>query len=414
MNIGESAAGGMDVVSARSTSGQFIVRGIPQGTPRSRPGDADVSYLRLDPMLTAVSLERIKQNVHAALNLPDKWRGLITVTTFPAREDDAAVRVTSVHYADGWGYGVELPEVLDKARFVRCAVGVLLAEFANRNALARESELPPWLAEGLAAQLDSTIATTLALEPGKLSLSEARGDPLRKSRELIRQRGALTFSQLSLPGDSELSDANRDLYRACSHVLVHELLRLRDGRESLRDMLEQLPAHLNWQAAFLRAFHNHFPRLIEADKWYMLAATHISERDALSVWPLETSFAQLDDLLATSVQVRTSTNDLPILAQVKLQRIISEWEPAVQTPVLEQKLAQFEVLRRRAAAALVDIVTEYELVVGSCARGRVSKARNGKPRFSANSPALVREALKRLDQLDRRLQALRNQLQPAQ
>ena len=95
------------------------------------------------------------------------------------------VRVTSVHYANGWGYGVELPEVVDKPRFVRCAVAVILAEFANRNALTREAELPPWLAEGLAAHLETTALSTLALEPGRLSRSAPHSDPLRAARELV-------------------------------------------------------------------------------------------------------------------------------------------------------------------------------------------------------------------------------------
>ena len=73
--------GGLEPVTARSTSGQFVVRGIPQGPPRARDGDAEVNYLRLDPMLTAVSLDRIRQLVQGELNLPEKWRGLITVNT---------------------------------------------------------------------------------------------------------------------------------------------------------------------------------------------------------------------------------------------------------------------------------------------------------------------------------------------
>ncbi len=404
--------GGLEPVTARSTSGQFVVRGIPQGPPRALSGEIEVSYLRLDPMLTAVSLERIKQSVQGELNMPGKWRGLITVNTFPTQEDDAPVRVTSVHYADGWGYGVELPEVVDKPRFVRCAVAVVLAEFANRNALTREAELPPWLAEGLAAHLEANALSTLALEPGRLSRSEARGDPLRSARELVRRRGALTFTQLSLPGAVELSDPNHDLYRACAHIFVHELLRLRDGREALREMLTQLPAHLNWQTAFLRAFQAHFQRLIETDKWYMLAATHVSERDALSVWPLATTFSQLDELLSTSVDVRTSTNDLPIHTQVKLQRIIAEWEPTKQAPVLEQKLAQFEVLRRRAAAELAELVTHYELALDAYAHRRTSKSRHGQGESPVNVRLLARDTVKRLDQLDRRLEALREKLLP--
>ncbi len=406
-----TAPGNPEPIAARSTSGQFIVRGLPQGTPVLQPGNSkSVGYLRLDPTLTAISLERIKQLIQDELNMPPKWRGLITVQTFPMQDDNTPVRVTSVHYADGWGYGVELPEVVDKPRFVRCAVGVILAEFANRNALNREAELPQWLTEGLAAHLEATALLGLALEPGKLAHSEPRADPLRQARELVRERGALTFTQLSLPGEGELSNANHDLYRACSHIFVHELLRLRDGPNALREMLTRLPSNLNWQTAFLQAFHAHFPRLTEADKWYMLAATHVSERDALSVWPIATTLSQLDELLSTPVEVRASANELPIHTQVKLQRILAEWEPAKQESVLEQKLSQFEALRRRAAAELIGLVSEYELVLDSYLHRRVSNPRTHQRDAVPNTRLLIRDAIKRLDQLDQRLEVLREKL----
>ncbi|HEU0008425.1 MAG TPA: hypothetical protein VFT34_01270, partial [Verrucomicrobiae bacterium] len=48
-----------EALVARSTSGQFVVRGLPQGPLRSGQSTSEVGYLRLDPSLTAVSLERI-------------------------------------------------------------------------------------------------------------------------------------------------------------------------------------------------------------------------------------------------------------------------------------------------------------------------------------------------------------------
>ena len=386
----------LDPLVARSASGQFVVRGIPQGPPRTRNFTGEVSYLRIDPSLTAVSLERIRQTLYGELDLPDKWRGLVTVNTFPAGEDDARITITSVHYTGGWGYKVQMPEIVDKPRFIRCAVALILMEFANRNAVTREAELPLWLAEGLAAHLEATSLPTLALEPeSRISGKATRPDPLRAARELVRARGALTFTQLSLPSDAELSGANHDLFRACAFIYVTELLRLRGGREALREMLAQLPSHLNWQTAFLRAFEPHFPRLIEADKWYMLAATHVSGRDAFSVWPPATTLAQLDEILSIPVQVRASTNDLPITTQVKLQRLISEWEPAKQAPVLAQKLIQLELLRCRAAPELIELVREYELAIETYARRGKLSARRG------------REVVKRLDALDQRLEMAR-------
>lgn len=401
-------AGELTPVTARSTSGQFVVRGLPQAPPRTRVSGQEVSYLRLDPALTAVSLERVRQILNGELNLPEKWHGLITVTTFPVQEDNASVRVTSVHYANGWGYNIEFPEIVDKPRFLRSAVSVLLMEFANRTAVTREAELPQWLTEGLTAHLEATALPTLALEPGgEIARRGAHVDPLRAAREIIRARGPLTFTQLSLPSDAELSGSGHELFRACSHLLVHELFRLRGGRDALREMLAGLPRHLNWQTAFLGAYHEHFARLVDADKWYMLAATHLAGRDSLSVWPLETTFVQLDEILFTAVQVRAAASELPIVTQVKLQRVISEWEPSKQSPVLEPKLTQLEALRRRAAAQLVELIMEYEQALDAYVHRRSPRSRNPRADSGVNSRLLTRDTLKRLDAIDQRLEALR-------
>lgn len=402
-------AGEIIPVTARSTSGHFVVRGLPQSPPRSRVAGPEVGYLRLDPALTAVSLERVRQILNGELNLPEKWHGLISVATFPVQEDNPSVRVTSVHYANGWGYNIEFPEIVDKPRFLRSAVSVLLMEFANRSAVTREAELPPWLTEGLTAHLEATALPTLALEPGgEIARSGAHVDPLRAAREIIRARGPLTFTQLSLPSDAELSGSGHELFRACSHLLVHELFRLRGGRDALRELLASLPRHLNWQTAFLRAYQEHFARLVDADKWYTLAATHLAGRDSLSVWPLDTTFAQLDEILSTAVQVRAAASDLPIVTQVKLQRLLSEWEPSQQSPVLEQKLTQLEALRRRAAAELVDLIMGYEQALDTYVHRRAPRSHSARGDSGVNPRLLTRDTLKRLDALDQRLEALRS------
>jgi len=53
--------------------------------------------------------------------------------------------------------------------------------------------------EGLAAELEADSLAGLALEPEKgLTRSAPRADPLRQAREVVRERGMLTFDQLRL------------------------------------------------------------------------------------------------------------------------------------------------------------------------------------------------------------------------
>jgi hypothetical protein len=410
-------AAAIEPVSIRSQSGQFFVRGLPLGRPVTGFPTSAVPYLRLDPMLTAVSLERIRQTlIEDTLGLKDKWRGLITVAIQPVQQDNPVAHVTAMRYTDGWGYRVDLPERTDKEQFINVAVRVMVAEIANRKATEREAELPPWLATGLSAELQAGILATLALEPAPAMDQRGRNpDPLRSVREVLRRRPALKLDELNMPAAEQLSGANAELYRACAHLFVHELLRLRGGRDALREMLLHLSDHLNWQTAFLRAFAAHFPRLIDVDKWYSLNVAHVSGRDLMSVWPLETTWKQLDEILATKVQVRLGANELPIDTTVTLQRIIMEWEYARQRPVLLQKVERLVALRPRAAPELVALVDGYAQVLHSYVTGRPPKFQPS-PAGTIDTrrlPAAMRNLLQQLDELDSRRGALRERTAPA-
>jgi hypothetical protein len=401
----------LEPVSIRSTSGQFLVRGLPLGPPVTGFSTSEVKYLRLDPTLTAVSLERIRQTLaEDLLGLKDQWRGLVTVSIQPVREDNPPAHATAVRFTDGWGYRMELPERIDKERFITVVVRVLLAEIANRAATQREAEMPPWLAEGLSAELQAGTLTTLALEPAPpLNQRVRQPDPLRSAREVLRRRPALRLDDLNMPTAEVLSGNNAELYRACAHLFVHELLRLRGGRDALRAMIQRLPEHLNWQSTFLQAFASHFPRLIDVDKWYALNVAHVSGRDPLSLWPIETTWRQLEDILTPQVQVRLATNDLPIDTTVPLQRIITEWEFARQQPVLLQKVERLQALRPRAGPELAELVAGYARVLQSYATGRPPRIQSSPtgPGERTRLPLAVRTLLQQLDGLDARREKLR-------
>jgi len=403
----------LEPVSVRSQSGQFLVRGLPLGAPVSGFPTSAVQYLRLDPTLTAVSLERVRQTlVEDMLGLKMKWRGLITVAIHPVREDNPSAQITSTRYTDGWGYRLDLPERIDKRQFIDAATRIVLVEIANRAATAREAEMPPWLAEGLSAELQSGVLSTLALEPAPAMDQRGRKpEPLRSVREILRRRPALRLDELNMPTAEHVSGQNAELYRACAHLFVHELLRLRGGRDALRDMLLRLPKNLNWQTAFLRSFASYFPRLIDVDKWYALNVAHVSGRDPMSVWPLETTWKQLDEILATKVQVRLGANDLPMDTTVSLQRVVTEWEFDRQRPVLLQKLERLLALRPRAPPELTELVDGYARALQSYVTGRPPKFKPS-PLTEGGArrlPAAIRNFLQELEKLDARREKLRQQ-----
>lgn len=412
---GASHAAGPEPVNVRSQSGAFLVRGVPLGPPPSGYATGAVQYLRLDPTLTAVSLERIRDALLTELAFKDQWRSLITVQTQPVEEDDAPVQINSVRFKDGWGYRVQIPERVGKDVFMRTAVKVVLLELANRTALTREAELPPWLAEGFAAHLQSSLSAALALEPETLTAGRTlRHDPLQTAREILRRRAPLVFDELCLPAPEQLAPTNHEVFRSCSQIFVQELLRLRGGRDAMRDFLQRLPENLNWQTTFLQSFRAHFEKLIDADKWYALTVANSSGRDLLSRWPLTESWKQLDDILLTRVQVRIAAAELPIETTATFQRILTEWDAARQRPVLEQKVLHLQALLPRIAPELADLAAGYLDVLQAHLTGRTIKwSGTDLPPDAAyrqkDVSRKVRLTLRHLDALDTR----RDHLRPA-
>src|SRR2546423_3800632 len=292
-------------VTVLGHSGQFVVRGVRMGAPLLAASNGDVPYLRLDPTLLAISCERIKGAVLSELGMKDAWRGKIYISLHPIQDDREPIMVTSVHHSDGWSYRMEIPEQVEPARLVKSIVEVLLLEMGNRNARAVATDLPLWLPEGLAAHLQATILSNFTLEPeSRIALRERGQDPLAHARERLRTHAPLTLNELNWPAEEQLSDENMDTYQSCAQIFVYELLRLRDGRACLREMLAHLPEKLNWQTAFLRAFSSHFQRLIDVDKWWSLHVVHVTGQGFVSAWVREELCRQLEDILTTPVQVR--------------------------------------------------------------------------------------------------------------
>ena len=405
----------IEPVSLRSHSGQFLVRGLPLGAPLISPSTNAVSYVRLDPALVAVSCERIKSALLGELAAKDLWRGKIFVFLHPVTDDHESIVVTSLHYADGWGYRMEIPEVVDGPRLVKSVVEVLLLELANRNARARAAELPLWLAEGLAAHLQATILSNFTIEPETRIIRGERGrDPLARAREPLRACPPLSLNELNWPPEDQFSEIGAETYRCCAQLFVYELLRLQDGRACLREMLARLPENLNWQTAFLRAFSAHFQRLLDVDKWWSLHVVHLTGQGFASAWARPEFCQQLLDVLATPVQVRLSPQELPLTSQVKLQSILEEWDFERQQPTLREKVNLLQALRLRASPDSIGLVEDYRQTLdGYLQRRRTAGGRKAAP--SPQARLIVKEAIKHLDDLDARLETFRKQTNsPAQ
>ncbi|MGB7748241.1 MAG: hypothetical protein WBN75_13245 [Verrucomicrobiia bacterium] len=415
-----------DMISVRSVSGQFIVTGAPSATGgaglAARPEIAtNADLVRLEPALLAVSVERIKASLRRELDLNPNapWRGNIFLALHPAQTTDDDVAIISERSANGWNYQVRLPDVLPRTRFARAMTGVLLLEFANRNARARCAEVPAWLIDGLSRQLFADDWQNVILSsPGKLvnglpvsrTVTTERGlDPLAGTRRLLQNEPALTFEQLCWPTGGQLSGSDGGVYRACAQLLVNELLELKNGRAHLRAMLEMLPDCHNWQMAFQIAFRENFPRPLDVEKWWAVQVVSFVARDPGPCWTPAVSRDKLDEILSVPVEMRAASNALPAHAYISLQAVIRNFDRERQVAILQPKLRDLELAQLRMAAPLAALTDDYRRAIANYL-GSTSHAAPlphlGKHPPPSPSKTTVKDTLKKLDALDARRRAI--------
>ena len=415
-----------DTTSARSVSGQFIVTGAPSTAAKAglaaRPEIAtNTDFVRLEPALLAVSAERIKASLRRELDLDPNapWRGQIFLALHPAQSTDDDVAIVSERFAGGWNYQVRLPDVLPRTRFARAMTGVLLLEFANRNARARSAEIPAWLTDGLSRQLlDDDWQKAILSSPAKKvngllvsrTVTTERGlDSLTRTRQTLRNYPALTFEQLSWPTGEQLSGADGGVYRASAQLLVNELLALKNGREHLRAMLETLPDCYNWQTAFQSAFRDNFPRPLDVEKWWALQIVGFDARDPGPRWTPAVSRDRLDEILSVPVEMRMASNALPVHAQISLQAVIRNWDRARQGAILQTKLRDLELAQLRMAAPLVVLTDGYRRALADylgLGKRPSFVMRWIKHPFTSSSKLTLEATLQKLDALDARRRAI--------
>ncbi len=409
---------GSDLVSARSHSGQFVVYG---GRSFAPPPPAfglatNRDFVRLEPTLVTVSCERIKQALMRELGATAPWSGTVFLVLHPAGAPGDTITVTSERFRGGWQYRIDFPDLVERSRYMRVIVQVLLLEMANRTAQEHPAEIPLWLVEGLTQLLLASSEVELILSPPRANANglnysattlNARKETLRQqARKRLHGRPPLTFEDLSWPGEEQLSGDAGDLYRGSAQLFVGELLRLPNGRGCLQAMLAQLPQYYNWQFAFLSAFNPFFERLLDVEKWWALSVAQVTGLDIAPTWPLEESWQKLTRTIHSAAQVRFGTNELPLHAEITLQTVIREWDLAPQTQALNNTLRELVLLRSRIDREFVGLVQDYCLALETYLQERDHAGFVLATKKAARRRA-IETAIQQLDALDARREALR-------
>jgi hypothetical protein len=404
-------------LSTRSVSGQFMVRSsvVPDDNTRVAILLKNANCVQLTPSTLVVSCERIKEILWRKLNQSPSWRGRIFLDLRPARSDAETVTIVSERFADGWQYGVEIPDVMEREIYVRAIVQALLVEIVNRNNTdLRSTEIPLWFVAGISREIIVGNEKEIIIEPPNptgLGINEnaRRPNSLERAREILGAYPPLTFDQLSWPANDQLSGGDSEIYQCSAQLFVNRLLRFKDGAACFRAMLGDLPAHLNWQLAFLGAFKSHFSRTLDVEKWWAVQIAEFTGRDLTQMWSPSVSWEKLDEIIRPPAKVRTAGNQLPIRTEVNLQTLLRDSNGIQQTQFYREKLNELDALRLRVSQDLVGLVDEYRAAISTYVRRQsttVPFLPLGKQGALVTNPA-ADELIRQLNALDVKRNALR-------
>jgi hypothetical protein len=411
-----------DMVSTRSNSGEFAIISAQQVSPLaySLAFKTNITLVRLEPALLAVSAEHMRDSIYQQLGINDvAWRGQIFLALHPARSLDEEVTIVSSRFNNAWIYRVELPDIVSRGRLVRALTGVVLLEYANRTAGAHSAEIPAWLAEGVSQQLfDNVSPEIVSIGPGQTINGYAEDrivdndfsfNSLTHARWVLKNAEPLTVEQLSWPTDEQLSGADGGVYRASAQLFVCDLLGLQDGAEKIRAMLQALPQFYNWQLAFRAAFQAQFSSPLDLEKWWALQSVDFVSRDAGPQWSPEVGREKLDEILAVPMDFRSASNNLPLRAEISLQTVINNIEPQRQVAILQEKMRELDLAQLQMAPELAVLNDQY--------RRALADYLNENPQASVSRwikrpPARPsqRKTIERLDALDVQRRAMENAL----
>jgi hypothetical protein len=244
------------------------------------------------------------------------------------------------------------------------------------------------------------------LAVARTATTESGMDPVAGARAIFQSDSILTFSQLSWPTDDQLAGNDGGLYRASAQLFVDELLALHGGSAKMRAFLAALPQYYNWQTAFWQAYGENFSTPLETEKWWALQSVLFESRSPGPQWTAAASREKLDEILSVTVDYRYGSTNLPVRAEISLQNVISTFDYAQQTEILEGKLRDLELAQFRMAPALAVLTAEYRNTLA----GYLGELHPTRREMALNKRAAGRvpagETLSRLDALDARRRAI--------
>jgi len=414
-----------NVRNSKSRSGQFNVCEVARRSearpavetklpvalqPPPRQAGAGKESVELDSALLAIGCERLKDALLFELGTGDAWRGHVDVVINSSLPEGAEPFLIVTLRRDGWEYELEVPKKAKPDRLLRSLVHVLLLEMANRNSTSESAEVPLWLVEGMTAHIRAfNLPTFLVQEKVTMLGNRIKLDALDVVREHLRHDPALSFQSLSWPDSEQVGGRSAGIYRDSAQLLIYELLHLKRGRAELHEMILALPTHKNWQLTFMTAFHPHFQKLLDVEKWWALTCVSFAGNQAIEKWSTTETRKRLQDLLDVPVEVHLTADRMPAAAEITLQEVIQRWDQAAETQALDRTLSGLQLLRWHGAPELDKIVVGYITTLQKYLRDRDRGLKVFRGPEAARLADLKTDVSRQLDKLDAQREGLAKQ-----
>lgn len=418
-------------VTVFSRTGQFVIHcrhasasslGLVGLEPRS-------GRVFLEPDALAVGCERVKKALLVELGLPDQWQGKIHVRLQTATSPDQLPVASATRHADGWSFGLVTPEELRPDELVRSLVRVLLLELADRSPGPYGAEIPHWLSEGLTAEVLGQVGPDLVPAPnlllakvggqfGELSSSARErvfSENLDASRRRLREEGALTFEELSLPPPGSLQGETGRRYRDSARAFLAELRALPDGERLLRQLMASLTRCLNWQTAFLATYRAHFTTLLEVEKWWTLASTHFATAGIVEIWTAPQAADAMAGILTVTLATTNGPGAAPTREQLSLTGAMTRLGFGEFVRLVSLKQRQLAILLLHSPPDVAGLCREYSSLLGLYLElcGRQVQEDGGSVSLSRGQRRLLERLAYSLERLDGQRRQLEQRVREA-
>ncbi len=351
----------------------------PDAEPRTRAISSSRQFVAYaDTPLAASALcvfaERVRNSWADLLQDSDKWKSPIIILAQPpgrqpgmAKAEEQPVRLEIFHTAFGFKLQVSCvePPSLNEDVLLRGIVEALCAEFMLRRATGSApvtpQPVPLWLVAGLSASI--------------------RGQPeiLRPwVRQSVQAGNVINALDLLQSPRWPSQAVERERFEAHAWLLTEGLLTRAQGTEKLRRYLQTVATGLTAEAAFDPVYGTEFPTHEQLEKWWALQLVYRARLISPECLSTAETAAQLESLLLVRLLEKNEQGELTSARDEPLSDLWRHLNASWFKPLLNERLAQLQLLRSHGHPLYDHAITRYAEAVLALRHGtQINRFRRG-------------------------------------